>query len=158
MEFLGEVEEHLREISVEARKSKQLSGVKEAAERGTLKLRNLKENYAGFLRLKRKAEDQTSSQSENNDISNDNENETFSFQKHDLIQPFLLACNYMDVGPRLTLLSLSGIQHLINRDAMHSDDGPNVMRVLSIQANSPSTEVNFSHFSFSFLIFFLFFF
>ena len=32
-------------------------------------------------------------------------------------------------------------QHLINRDAMHPEDGPNVMRVLAIQANSPSTEV-----------------
>lgn len=173
MELLGEVEENLRAISVEARKSKQLSGVKEAAERGTLKLRNLKESYAGFLRLKRKAEEENSSGGVGGDqpanstssnpstttipiqpsgnlasstqevgpISSINDSQSFSFQSHDLMQPFLLACNYMDVGTRLTLLSLSGIQHLINRDAMHPDDGPNVMRVLSIQANSPSTEV-----------------
>jgi hypothetical protein len=164
MELLGEVEENLRALSVEARKSKQLSGVKEAAERGTLKLRNLKESYAGYLRLKRKAEEEETTSS-NNDaspsaspaktventtavVSTDGDTtnaSTFSFQSHDLIQPFLLACNYMDMGPRLTLLSLSGIQHLINRDAMHPEDGPNVMRVLSIQANSPSTEVEDSY-------------
>lgn len=41
MELLSEVEESLRGLSVEARKN--LPDVKEAAERGTLKLRSLKE-------------------------------------------------------------------------------------------------------------------
>ena len=57
MDVLHEVEENLRALSVEARKSKMLSGVKEAAERSTLKLRNLKEAYAGYLRQKRLAEE-----------------------------------------------------------------------------------------------------
>ena len=131
MELLGEVEEHLRALSVEARKSRQLSGVKEAAERGTLKLRGLKTEFAGHLRASRKAEEQGLPKPP-----------PFSFQSQDLLQPFLLACNYSDVGPKLTLLALGSIQHLINRDALHPADGPNVMRVLAIQAQTSSSEVH----------------
>ncbi len=131
MELLGEVEEHLRALSVEARKNRQLSGVREAAERGTLKLRGLKTDFAGYLRKIRKAEEQGLPKPP-----------PFSFQNQDLLQPFLLACNYSDVGARLTLLALGSIQHLINRDALHPADGPNVMRVLAIQANSGSSDVH----------------
>ena len=71
--------------------SRQLSGVKEAAERGTLKLRNFKEAYAGYLRQRRLAENSDSPMPP-----------PFSFQSQDLLQPFLLACNYSDAGKSYT--------------------------------------------------------
>lgn len=130
MEVLQEVEEHLRTLSVEARKAKQLSGVKEAAERGIVRLRGLKEAYSAHLRQSREAE-----------ARGEPRPGPFSFQAPELLQPFLLACNHSDAGPRLTLLALGAMQHLMNRDALHPSDGPNVMRVLAIQAQAAQTEV-----------------
>ena len=95
MELLGEVEENLRALSVEARKAKQLSGVKEAAERGTLKCRSLKEGYAGYLRQKRKQEEESGERPDPDDREQDLKGtsslEQWSgFQCPDLLQPFLL--------------------------------------------------------------------
>ena len=41
----------------------------------------------------------------------------------------------------MILLALGSIQYMINRSAMHPADGPNVMRVLAIQAASGNFEV-----------------
>lgn len=94
MELLGEVEEHLRALSVEARKAKQLSGVKEAAERGTLKCRSLKEGYAGYLRQKRKQEEESGESADLDrgpGLKGAPQVEQWSgFQCPDLLQPFLL--------------------------------------------------------------------
>jgi hypothetical protein len=87
MDLLGEVEENLRALSVEARKSKQLSGVKEAAERGTLKCRSLKEGYAGYLRQKRKQEEESGESGAKGASTGD---QWTGFQCPDLLQPFLL--------------------------------------------------------------------
>ena len=84
------------------------AGVKEAAERGTLKCRSLKEGYAGYLRQRRKGEESGAAPAAEGP---EGRPESWSgFQCPDLLQPFLLACNYMDAGAKLTLLSLGGIQ------------------------------------------------
>jgi len=102
MDLLGEVEENLRALSVEARKSKQLSGVKEAAERGTLKCRSLKEGYAGYLRQKRKQEEESGEGPDPSNLESGAKgtaagDQWTGFQCPDLLQPFLLVSEFSSV-------------------------------------------------------------
>lgn len=118
MEFLRLVEDDLRAVSVEARKKHPM--VKEAAERGIVKLRGLREQYAAAVR----------ESGESPPIS--------MLRSQDLLRPFLLALNHSDCSRTMVLQALAALQRLINRGAISAGDAPNILRVLSIQATASS--------------------
>jgi hypothetical protein len=119
MDVLRLVEDDLRALCQEARKKHPV--VKEAAERGILKLRALREQYAAAVR---------EAAGESPPVS--------MFRSQDLLRPFLLACNHQDCTPKMIQMALGAVAHLINRDAIFPSDAPNILRVLAIQAVSPS--------------------
>jgi hypothetical protein len=114
MEFLKAVEADLRSLSGSELARKKHPAVKEAAERGILKLRFLRSEYASKITV-----EEVPSRT--------------LFQSQDLISPFLLACNHSDAGSKLVTLSLASVQRLIAFDAVAPSDAPHVMRVLLIQ-------------------------
>ncbi len=93
--------------------------VTEAAKRGVIKVRKMREQYAAAIRL---------SGGEPPPLS--------MFRSQDLLRPFLLACNHADAPTKLVSMALGSLQHLIQRDALYPGDCPNVMRVLAIQAST----------------------
>ncbi len=93
--------------------------VTEAAKRGVVKVRKMREQYAAAVRL---------SVGEPPPLS--------MFRSQDLLRPFLLACNHADAPAKLVSMALGSLQHLIQRDALYPGDCPNVMRVLAIQAST----------------------
>lgn len=119
MEFLRLVEDDLRALSVEARKKHPV--VKEAAERGIVRLRALREQYAAAVRESGESPP------------------TSMLRSQDLLRPFLLACNHSDCSRAMILQALSGVQRLINRNAISPSDAPNILRVLAIQATAANT-------------------
>ena len=129
MIFIRSVEEDLRALSTEARRSRHLSGVKEAAERGIVRLRSLQEEYSAALRRARQ-----SAEAAGGDGAAAAGPGAELLRCQEVLHPFLLACNHADAGAKLTLTALSGLQHLLDRDAIEPSDGPNVMRVVVIQA------------------------
>ena len=135
MALLRAIEDVLRELSVQARRPRHLSDVKEAAERGILKLRQLQESYSASLRRQRQSGIDADGSAAVADSSSE------ALRNQDVLRPFLLACNHTDAGPALTLLALSGIQRLLDADAVRTADGPNIMRVLTIQVPSSNVDV-----------------
>ncbi len=141
MDFLHAVEGDLRSLSVEARKKHPV--VKEAAERGILKLRSVKGGEFGVkvskfnnTHLPRALREEYASKMTVESVPNRS-----IFQSQDLLRPFLLACNHTDAGTKLITLTMISIQRLINYDAISPLDIPNVMRVLMIQAEPDQMEV-----------------
>lgn len=118
MDFLRSVEDDLRALSVEAKKKHPV--IKEAAERGIVKLRTLREQYAAAVRQS----------GESMPVSR--------LRSQEVLRPFLLACNHSDCSKAIILHALGSITHLINKDAISPSDAPNILRVLAIQAVSPS--------------------
>lgn len=110
----------MRALSVEARKKHPV--VKEAAERGIVKLRVLREQYAAAVR----------------ELSGESTPPMSMFRSQDLLRPFLLACNHSDCTPKMIGMALGAVAHLINKDAIAPSDAPNIFRVLAIQAVSSS--------------------
>eukprot|EP00937_MAST-01D_sp_MAST-1D-sp2_P002507 g2507.t1 len=124
MEFLRGVEEDLRTLSSEARKKH--AAVKDASERGVLRLRRMREEYARSMRV-------------------ESAPSTRMFQSQDLLRPFLLACNHADAHAKLVSISIGAIQRLIHKDAIATEDVPNLTRVLLIQAErDPSVKAGLS--------------
>ncbi len=95
------------------------SEVTEAANRGVIKVRKMREQYAAAIRL---------SGGEPPPLS--------MFRSQDLLRPFLLACNHSNAPAKLVSMALGSLQHLIQSDALYPGDCPNVMRVLAIQAST----------------------
>jgi hypothetical protein len=116
MDFLRSVEEDLRSLSDEARKKYPV--VKEAAERGILKLRAMREQYAAAIKV-------------------ESAPSTAMFRSEDILRPFLLACNHNDATVKMVTITLQGMQRLAQRDAINGADMPNIMRVLLIQVYHP---------------------
>jgi hypothetical protein len=92
------LEADLKLLAVEARKRHPM--IKEAAERGILKLRTSRGNL---------------------------------LQTADVVQPFILACNYNDPNGRLIAISLGGIQRLVSYKAITGNEIASILRVLQIQ-------------------------
>lgn len=150
MNFVAQVEEHLRDLGAEARKKhpgklnvirssnyRQSShfqtkrdrsqGVKEASERAILQLRTLQNAYVTAVR---KAS-QTGGEHPT----------TALFQSQDLLRPFLLAANYPNASPKLLDISLKGMSLLIKGKAICPGDGIHMVRVWTIQANVCATSL-----------------
>jgi len=119
MNFVAQVEEHLRDLGTEARKNH--PGVKEASERAILQLRTLQNQYVIAVRRASQAGEPHPT--------------TALFQSQDLLRPFLLAANYPNASPRLLDISLKGMSLLIQGDAICHGDGVHMVRVWTIQAN-----------------------
>jgi len=90
MNFVQQLEESLRDLAAEARKKH--PGVKEASERATLKLRQLKNSYVVAVRQASKTPDSAHPK-------------TSLFQSSELLHPFLLAANYPNASARLLEIS-----------------------------------------------------
>ena len=136
MNFVKQVEEQLRDLGTESRRKH--PGVKEAAERAILSLRTLQNKYVVAVRAASRASSSPLNANANANANADVANKhptTAIFQSQDVLRPFLLAANYPDVGYKLLNLSLDGMQALLTGDAVCKNDGINVVRVLSIQAN-----------------------
>ena len=113
MEFLRAVEDDLRALSVEARKKHPV--VKEAAERGIVRLRALREQYAAAVR-------------------ESGESPPPRAAVPGAAPPVLAGVQPRGRGKAMTLHALGAIAHLMNRDAISPADAPNILRVLAIQA------------------------
>jgi len=120
MNFVAQVEEHLRDLGAEARKKH--PGVKEASERAILQLRTLQNSYVTAVRKASQA-------------SGGQHPTTALFQSQDLLRPFLLAANYPNASPELLDISLRGMSLLIKGNAICPGDGIHMVRVWTIQAN-----------------------
>ncbi|KAL6072015.1 Endocytosis and vacuole integrity protein [Balamuthia mandrillaris] len=107
MGLLGILQSDLRALSLEARKK--FPDIKEAAERGILKLKTLGEKGA------------------------DEEPELVNKSADDVLRPFLLACETNNT--KLIALSVGAFQKLISHSAISAAKLPRVMRVLSTQAD-----------------------
>lgn len=118
MNFVAQLEDHLRDLGAEARKRH--PGVKEASERATLKLRTLKNQYVSAVR--KAAADGEAHPS------------TSMFRSSDLLHPFLLAANYPNASPKLLDISFKAMKILMEAGAICPGDGMNMVRVWMIQA------------------------
>ena len=99
------LEGDLRQLSVEA---KGFSAVKDAAERGIMKLKAVQDQFhTPDVPKPRCAE---------------------------FIRPFLLACNHTEAGKRLLGVAIAAMQRLIMMDVVERSEPPNILRVLLIQA------------------------
>jgi len=120
MNFVAQVEEHLRDLGSEARKKH--PGVKEASERAIISLRQLQNQYATAVRRS----------SSNPAVPHPT---TALFRSQDVLRPFLLAANYPDAGFRLLTIALDAIDLLVRGDAVCPGDAVHVVRVVGIQGN-----------------------
>jgi len=118
MNFVAQVEDHLRDLGAEARKAH--PGVKEASERAIINLRSLQTQYVAAVR-------RSSGNAQKHPT-------TALFQSQDVLRPFLLAANYSDADYELLVIALDSMQLLLRGDAVCSDDGAQISRVLVIQA------------------------
>ena len=116
MDFLRQIEEDLRSLSHETRKKHPM--VKEASEKGIIHLRTVREQYARAVRVEQ-------APGPGHPI----------FKSRDLLRPFLLACNHLQVSSKAVLTSLAAIQRLVTWNALHfPEDVRSIVRVLTIQA------------------------
>lgn len=120
MNFVQQLEESLRDLAAEARKKH--PGVKEASERATLKLRQLKNSYVVAVRQASKEPDATHPT-------------TSLFQSSELLHPFLLAANYPNASARLLEISFRAMRLILEADALVPSDGLHLVRVWMIQAH-----------------------
>lgn len=98
------IEGDLRLLSSEA---KGFAAVKEASEKGIMKVKELAPGLALQAGRPRAVE---------------------------FIRPFLLACNHTEAGKRLISVAISAMQRLIMMDVVLPTEPPNIMRVLALQA------------------------
>jgi hypothetical protein len=144
MNFVAQVEDHLRDLGTEAQKAH--PSVKDASERAIIHLRSLQTQYVAAVRRAAAAvnganssagittnSDTTSSSSSDNDSKSVHPT-TSLFQSQDLLRPFLLAENHTDAPYDLLVIALESIQHLLQNDAVCSDDAVQVSRILVIQS------------------------
>ena len=120
MNFVQQLEESLRDLAAEARKKH--PGVKEASERATLKLRQLKNSYVVAVRQASKTPDAAHPK-------------TSLFQSSELLHPFLLAANYPNASARLLEISFRAMRLILEADALVPSDGLHLVRVWMIQAH-----------------------
>mmetsp|Transcript_9663 Transcript_9663/g.19508 ORF Transcript_9663/g.19508 Transcript_9663/m.19508 type:complete len:1861 (-) Transcript_9663:2136-7718(-) len=120
MNFVQQLEESLRDLAAEARKKH--PGVKEASERATLKLRQLKNSYVVAVRHASKTPDAAHPK-------------TSLFQSSELLHPFLLAANYPNASARLLEISFRAMRLILEADALVPSDGLHLVRVWMIQAH-----------------------
>jgi len=140
MNFVAQVEDHLRDLGAEARKNH--PGVKEASERAILHLRSLQTQYVAAVR--RAGASSKSAKQQHQQCPPSSGNSTSSlppqhpttalFRSQDVLRPFLLACNYPDAPCDLILIALESIQLLLRGDAVCPEDGIQIGRVLVIQS------------------------
>lgn len=98
----------------------QCTGVKEASERAIINLRSLQTQYVAAVR-------RSSGNAQKHPT-------TALFQSQDVLRPFLLAANYSDADYELLVIALDSMQLLLRGDAVCSEDGAQISRVLVIQA------------------------
>jgi len=158
MNFVAQVEDHLRDLGTEARKAH--PSVKDASERAIIHLRSLQTQYVAAVRRAAAASNSSSNSSaataanDYNDTgkspspaSGSGGNSTAAtttmaaihpttslFQSQDLLRPFLLAANHTDAPYDLLVVALESIQHLLQNDAVCSDDAVQISRILVIQS------------------------
>lgn len=121
MDFLRHIEEDLRSLSYETKKKHPM--IKEAAEKAIVHLRTVREQYAHAVRVE-------AAPGPGHAI----------FKSRDLLRPFLLACNHLQVSTKTVLTSLASIQRLITWNALFvPEDVRSIMRVLMIQAEGNTT-------------------
>lgn len=132
MNFVKQVEEHLRDIStssVTTSRSKRsssssniLPGLKESSERAILTLRSLQTQYVSAVR-------RASSEGSPHPKTN-------LFTSQDILRPFLLAANYPQVNYKTLDLAFEGMRVLAEGDAINwKEDSVNIVRVLGIQCS-----------------------
>jgi hypothetical protein len=132
MNFVKQVEEHLRDISTSsttASRSKRsssssnvLPGLKESSERAILTLRSLQAQYVSAVR-------RASSEGSPHPTTN-------IFTSQDILRPFLLAANYPQVNYKTLDLAFEGMRVLAEGDAIDwKEDSVNIVRVLGIQCS-----------------------
>ena len=122
MNFVQQLEESLRDLAAEARKKH--PGVKEASERATLKLRQLKNNYVAAVRKANAANDKQQQHPT-----------TALFQSSELLHPFLLAANYPNASAKLRDTTFRALRLLLEADALVPSDALHLIRVWMIQAH-----------------------
>lgn len=144
MNFVAQVEDHLRDLGTEARKAH--PSVKDASERAIIHLRSLQTQYVAAVR--RAAVASTNSDASKSPPTSGSSNNattttttsmslhptTSLFQSQDLLRPFLLAANHTDAPYDLLVIAFESIQHLLQGDAVCSDDAIQVSRILVIQS------------------------
>ena len=125
------IEADLRSLSVAARR--QYPMVKEAAERGIIRLRAQKSALHRQIRS-------AVASSTGTDHSTDRSSPSLLVGE-EILTPFVLACNHANAGVNILSISISAIQRLLTHDCIQREQFPNIMRVLRIQALSEQQEV-----------------
>ncbi|KAL7554854.1 hypothetical protein ACHAWF_018901 [Thalassiosira exigua] len=134
MNFVAQIEDHLRDLGAEARKHH--PGVKEASERAIIHLRSLQTQYVAAVRragAHGKNARQQVPPSSGSSLPPQHPT-TALFQSQDVLRPFLLAANHSDASYELLVISLESMQHLLRGDAVCPEDGIQISRVLVIQS------------------------
>jgi len=148
MNFVQQLEECLRDLASEARRNdgkRSYRGVKEAAERATLKLRSLQNGYIRAVREANRIDDDDDDDNADNgddekarQMKRKNKKKkrptTAAFRSSELLHPFLLAANYPDATPKLLEISFRAMRLLMEGDAVLPSDSIQMVRVWMIQA------------------------
>ena len=129
------IEADLRSLSVAARRQHPM--VKEAAERGIIRLRAQK---SALHRQIRSAVASSTGAVEGGSAAGGGQPPGLLVGE-EILTPFVLACNHADASVNLLAISISAIQRLLTHDCIQREQFPNIMRVLRIQALSDKQEV-----------------
>eukprot|EP00804_Cyclotella_cryptica_P003756 CCRYP_008917-RA/>CCRYP_008917-RA protein AED:0.02 eAED:0.02 QI:265/1/1/1/1/1/5/228/1989 len=133
MNFVAQVEDHLRDLGAEARKTH--PGVKEASERAILHLRSLQTQYVAAVRRAGASKSPTTNHAPSASSPPPHAHPTTAlFRSQDVLRPFLLALRHPDASPCLVGIAMESIQLLLRGDAVRSEDGGPIGRVLVVQA------------------------
>lgn len=121
MDYLRQIEEDLRNISIESKLQKKYPEVCDAVDRALDALKSMREVYVSEIMKKSKTAKLP--------------------QSSDVLSPYLLVCNYADGNAKVTLMALNGINLLLTYDLVPPNDAKNIMRALSIQASSKVVDI-----------------
>lgn len=123
MENLRQIEDELRSFASEV--DKKYPEVLDASIRALQTLKSVRESYISSIRNK------------------DSKLSTPSLtQSSDLLAPFILFCNYSDASSRLVTAALNNISLQIQYDVVPYGEIKNIIRILSIQIQSPKFDAH----------------
>lgn len=121
MEFLRQIEEDLQSLGAESKRKH--PEVKESTDKAISTLKSIREIYVSDM------------------MRNKGLNKRKAFpQSSDITAPYILALNYADASPKLISMALNGLHLLLNYEIIPQYDVKNILRVLTIQANSGKSE------------------
>eukprot|EP01041_Mallomonas_annulata_P004581 gene4581-9106_t len=123
MDFLRRIEDDVKNLAAEVKKK--YPDVRDATDRALITLKTMRESYVA-------------------EIMRGGGGDTPKIAKYrsaDVSAPYILACNYVDASLKTVMLSLNGLQMLLNYEVVPPTEAKNILKALSTQAVSGRAEV-----------------